>query len=86
MTEDTRYELKNCPFCNNKAYMESCDRLITIGCKECNYRMAFNGLLTTKKTDVVASYSNGEPWEYYNENAYEEAVEKWNTRLGSDEK
>lgn len=78
--------LKPCPFCGGEACEESCDRIIQIGCKECNYHMTFHGVVQTEiNTGVVASYLKRNdgvktPYEYYDAKAYEKAHEKWNRR------
>lgn len=69
-------ELKPCPFCGGKADWSACDRLITIGCKQCGYERGFKGLLTTLEHKVKVNDS-----EYYNPNAHEEAIEAWNRRV-----
>ncbi len=75
-------DLKPCPFCGEKAYEDSCDRLIQIGCERCNYHMAFHGVVQAKViTNVVASYKKtGEPSEWYDRYAHEKAHKKWNRR------
>lgn len=61
-------KLKPCPFCGSKAYEESCDRLVVIGCEECGYSMSvYKGGLTSK-TD------------WYDKYAHKKAYEKWNRR------
>lgn len=75
--------LKCCPFCGGEAYMESCDRLINIGCRKCDYHRHFHGIVQTEfETPVVASYKKGtkEPLEWYDRYAYEKAIEEWNRR------
>ena len=75
-------ELKKCPFCGGEAEKWSCDRLITISCKKCNYTRSFNGLVSNKKTDVPVVYEGGivSDTEFYNRYAHEEAIEAWNNR------
>lgn len=76
-------ELKPCPFCGGKPYIDSCDRLINIGCKPCGYTRYFYGLVQSDhKTDVVVSYNQNtnEPLEWYDPNAYKHACEEWNRR------
>ena len=77
--------LKACPFCGGEPYMESCDRLINIGCKACGYHRSFHGLVQNKiVTNVVASYKAGtnmtEPLEWYDKDAYDRAAKEWNKR------
>ena len=52
MNKEINPRLKPCPFCGGPPYEESCDRLIIIGCEECDYHMSFPGLVGTKKTDI----------------------------------
>lgn len=74
--------LRECPFCGGEAEKWSCDRLITISCKKCNYTRNFNGLVSNKKTDVPVVYEGGivSDSEFYNRYAHEEAIEAWNNR------
>ena len=75
--------LKVCPFCGAEPYMDSCDRVITIGCFGCGYRRSFHGLVQNEiVTKVVASYKKGteEPLEWYDKDAYEKAADAWNIR------
>lgn len=76
--------LKPCPFCGDEPYMDSCDRIIALGCTRCGYRRSFPGLVQSeRKTEVVASYSKQtkEPLEWYDSHAYERAAEEWNKRV-----
>ena len=73
-------ELKPCPFCGGEAYADYYDRLFLIGCKSCNYRMAFDGYLSLKPSKVVASPAGADVVEYYHSDAKEKAAEKWNRR------
>lgn len=75
-------KLKPCPFCGGEAIMWSCDRLIEISCKPCKFSRSFQGLIGNKKTDVPVVYEGGivSEYEFYNKDAYEEAIEAWNTR------
>lgn len=70
-------ELKPCPFCGDMPYIESCDRIINIGCEPCNYHRYFHGLVQSEfETEVEAS-----PYgEWYDKEAYETAAAKWNRR------
>lgn len=75
--------LKPCPFCGAEPYMDSCDRVITLGCFGCGYRRSFHGLVQSEfETPVVASYLKGtkKPLEWYDKDAYERATEAWNRR------
>lgn len=75
--------LKRCPFCGGEPYVDSCDRLIQIGCKRCDYHRYFHGLVQNEiVTDVVASYKKGteEPLEWYDKDAYDKAGAAWNER------
>lgn len=75
--------LKPCPFCGGQPYIDSCDRLINIGCEVCGYHRYFHGLVQSELiTDVVVSRSkqNGLPQEWYDKDAYEKAVAFWNRR------
>ena len=72
-------ELKKCPFCGGEPVKESCDRIISIGCKKCRYYRSFWGVITPIKHDVIVSKHDGKV-EYYNPNAHEEADEAWNRR------
>ena len=75
-------DLKSCPFCGAKAYEDSCDRLIWIGCDKCDYHMHFHGVVQTEiKTPVVAGYYKGQPTEWYDKDAHEKAHKKWNRRV-----
>lgn len=78
----TNEELKPCPFCGDIPEMWSCDRLITITCKKCNYHRAFDGLISNKPSCVPIRYEGGEisSTEFYHPYAHEEAIETWNKR------
>lgn len=72
-----------CPFCGSEPDIDSCDRIINIGCKPCGYHRYFHGLVQSeKKTDVIASRDSktGEPLEWYDKDAYEWAADRWNRR------
>lgn len=72
-----------CPFCGGAAYIDSCDRIIDIGCEPCGYHRAFHGLVQSEfETAVIASYKRGtkEPLEWYDKDAYEKAADAWNSR------
>lgn len=72
-----------CPFCGGAAYIDSCDRIIDIGCEPCGYRRAFHGIVQSEvETAVVASYDRRtkEPLEWYDMDAYGKAADAWNSR------
>ena len=72
-----------CPFCGAEPYIDSCDRLINIGCEPCKFHLYFHGLVQSEiETGVVASRSSktGEPLEWYDKDAYQKAVDGWNRR------
>lgn len=78
-------ELLPCPFCGKHPHLFSCDRLISIGCDDCGYTRGFHGLVQTEvNTGIVASYNQNtnEPVEWYDKDAYANAIEKWNARAG----
>lgn len=78
--------LKGCPFCGGEPHVESCDRLIQIGCKKCNYSRHWHGLVQSDIiTDVIATYSSEskKPIEWYDKNAYVTAANEWNKRSNS---
>lgn len=78
-------ELKPCPFCGEMPYIESCDRIIVIGCEPCHYHMQFHGLVQSDfETKVIVSKykDTGEAYEWYDKDAYETAVGRWNMRIG----
>lgn len=78
-----KFKLKPCPFCGRQPIMEECDRLITIGCKPCGYTRHFNGLVQAEiDTGVPVHYLDGtiSNCEWYDKDAEEKAVKKWNTR------
>ena len=74
--------LKPCPFCGEEPYVESCDRLIDIGCEVCGYHLHFHGLVQSEfETPVIISrYNGGFPAEWYDPDAYEKAAAGWNRR------
>lgn len=86
--KDIRYmfggaELKPCPFCGAEPYVESCDRIINIGCEACRYHLYFHGLVQDEiETGVVASRykDSGEACEWYDRDAFAKAAEGWNRR------
>lgn len=69
-------ELRPCPFCGGEPYEDSCDRIIEIGCRKCNYHRWWHGLITPVEHKVKVN-----ALEYYNPNAHEEATEDWNRRV-----
>lgn len=79
-----------CPFCGSDAVMRSCDRLITVGCEECNFAMSFDGLLQMKDNGKPIPYSDGKGGrlppekvkcqEYYHKDAHDDAAKFWNRR------
>lgn len=76
-------ELLPCPFCGERPYIDSCDALIDIGCERCKYHRPFSGFVQTFfETDVVVctDEETGNPFAWYDKNAYEKAVTNWNTR------
>lgn len=76
-------ELKPCPFCGGEAFKEAFDRLITIGCRVCNYYMSFHGVVQSEiNTGKPVIYTGGEvsEHEWYDQFAHERAAEKWNRR------
>lgn len=79
--EDTR--LKPCPFCGAEPYVDSCDRIIDIGCDKCGYHRHFHGLVQDEiETDVVVSrYKDSrKAYEWYDKDAYQKAAAGWNER------
>ncbi len=77
-----------CPFCGGAVYIDSCDRIIDIGCEPCGYHRAFHGFVQSEfETAVVASYKKGtkEPLEWYDKDAYEKAADAWNSRARMEE-
>lgn len=75
--------LKPCPFCGAEPYVDSCDRIINIGCDECKYHRYFHGLVQSEfETPVVISrYKNtGEAYEWYDKDAFLKAAMGWNRR------
>ena len=75
--------LKPCPFCGEEAYIWSCDRLINIGCKKCDYHRAFHGLIQSEiNTGIPIHYKGGKisTTEWYDKDANEKAIEAWNKR------
>lgn len=74
--------LKKCPFCGGQPFYESCDRLIRIGCDNCKFYMPFHGIVQSEiLTDVIVSVNEiGEACEWYDKDAHDKAVLKWNTR------
>lgn len=80
------HPLKECPFCGGEPHVESCDRLIQIGCKKCNYSRSWHGLVQSDiVTDVVTTYSSEtkQPIEWYDRDAYVTAANEWNKRSNS---
>ena len=75
--------LKACPFCGAEPYVESCDRLIDIGCKACGYHLHFHGLVQSEiETPVIASrWQSGLPAEWYDKDAFKKAADGWNRRV-----
>ncbi|MBQ6482722.1 MAG: Lar family restriction alleviation protein [Anaerolineaceae bacterium] len=83
LSERLQEKIKPCPFCGQKPVAEACDRLVVIGCKECGYTRGFPGIVQSDhETPVTASYdkNTGEPIEWYDMDAENKAVERWNTR------
>lgn len=81
-------KLLPCPFCGGSPYIDSCDRIINIGCSACGYHRYFHGLVQNDyETAVVASYKKGtkEPLEWYDKDAYQKAADAWNVRARMDE-
>lgn len=77
------YPLKPCPFCGGEAYSDVCDRLINIGCKNCDYHLHFGGLLRSKcrYPELSKTHPSVSELEFYYKDAHEDAVKKWNTRM-----
>ena len=76
-------KLLPCPFCGGEPYIDSCDRIINIGCEPCKYHRYFHGLVQSDEvTAVVASRGSktGEPLEWYDKDAYQKAIDGWNRR------
>ena len=76
-------KLKPCPFCGGEPYIDSCDRLISIGCKPCGYIRSFHGLVQSEiDTGVPIVYKSGKvsDSEWYDRFAYKKAIEAWNRR------
>lgn len=71
-------QLNVCPFCGDKPFVNTYDRLIIIGCKKCDYERAFKGILTTVPHKVKVNDR-----EYYNPKAYEESIDEWNRRVNT---
>lgn len=85
MTEWEIEQLKPCPFCGGKPFVDSCDRLIEIGCKSCGYYRVFHGIIQSEfQTGVAIPYSDGtiSGDEWYDKDANEKAIEAWNNRAG----
>jgi len=81
-------KLLPCPFCGNEPIVDSCDRLISIGCEKCKYRLPFHGLVQSEiVTDVVVSWkpNTKEPAEWYDKDAYQRALYGWNRRSNDGE-
>ena len=78
-------DLKRCPFCGGIPFERSYDRIIVIGCELCGYQRAFDGLLSTKPSAVLASAPESAVKEYYHADAHEKAAEAWN-RMADDGK
>lgn len=78
-------DLKPCPFCGGEAYIESCDRIINIGCRKCRYHLYFDGLVTTVPHGMPISEPDSAVPEYYNPRAHEDAADVWNHRAGEEE-
>lgn len=79
--EDTT--LKPCPFCGSEPYVDSCDRIIDIGCDKCGYHRHFHGFVQDEiETDVVASWykDSKKAYEWYDKDAYQKAAAGWNER------
>ena len=78
--EESRPDLKPCPFCRSVPYCKSCDRLIQIGCESCGYHRHWDGIVTTEAGHPEIPKPQGSIPEFYNCNAQEEADEAWNAR------
>jgi len=79
-----------CPFCGKAPNVDTCDRLISIGCKTCGYSRGFPGLLQQIINDKPIPYRHDDGTigpaidpknqEYYHYDAHEKATETWNLR------
>lgn len=75
--------VKPCPFCGGEPYIDSCDRLILIGCNLCGFSRYFHGLVQSEvNTGIPIVYKGGKvsDSEWYDQFAHEKAVEAWNRR------
>ena len=83
----TTNKLKPCPFCGEMPEVFSCDRLISISCKQCGYIRGFHGLVQSEiNTGIPIIYEGGKTstTEWYDKDAYKKAIEKWNRRESDD--
>lgn len=79
--KEYRVDLKPCPFCGGVPYVESCDRLIQIGCNVCKFTIYDYGLITPIMTPVKVNST-----EFFNYKAHKEIEKRWNRRIESEKK
>ena len=76
-----REELKECPWCGNRPYIDVNDRIITIGCYRCQYSRSFNSFISINPTNVMLpNQESAIRPEYYQSHATEVAAKVWNAR------